>query len=565
MEKPWFASYDPGVPLTLDYPRLPLYQFLESAAARFPQRTATIYQGAALTYEQIDEFANRFANALIALGVRKGDRVALLLPNTPQFAMTYYGALKAGAIVVAVNPLWVEREVEHQLADCGAETIVVLSRRYPLIKAIRGRTRLQRVIVTSIKDCMPPLLRTLYSLAREAKEGDRQTLDQGDLDLMQLMKGYPPASPRIDVAWDDDALLQYTGGTTGVSKGAVITHANLVANTIQIRAWLNIPDGTSSFLAVLPFFHVYGMVACMSAAVGTASTLILHPRFDVKEILESIQKRRPQYFPGVPAMYVAVNNSTLTPKYDLSSITACISGAAPLPKEVKLRFEQITGGKLCEGYGLSEAPTASHCNPMQGLNKTGSIGLPFPDVECKIVDLETGEHEVPVGAIGELCIKGPQVMKCYWNRPDETATTLRDGWLFTGDIASVDSDGYFYIVDRKKDMILSGGYNVYPRDIEEVLYMHGKIKEAAVAGVPSEKWGEAVKAFVVLKDGQTATEAEIIEYCRQNMARYKVPVQVEFRQSLPKTLVGKVLRRVLVAESIAVHERDELPAEPMRS
>jgi long-chain acyl-CoA synthetase len=551
MDKPWFKFYDAGVPHSLNYPSIPLFRLLEDAAERFPGRTATIFQGARLSYEQIDAQANRFANAVLALGVKKGDRIALLLPNCPQFLIAYFGALKAGAIVVAINPLWVEREVEQQLVDCGAETIVVFSRRYPLIQAIRRRTNLKNVILTNIKDYLPPALRILYTLAREKKEGDRQTLAGGDYDMTTLMNGYPVAAPRIAVRSGDVALLQYTGGTTGVSKGAIITHANLITNTYQIRAWLNVPDGTSSFMAALPFFHVYGMLACMSAAIGTASTLILQPRFDVKAILTAIQTYHPEYFPGVPTMYVAINDSPLTPNYNLSSIKACISGAAPLPRDVKLTFEKTTGGKLCEGYGLSEAPTATHCNPFLGMNKTGSIGVPFPDVECKIVDIETGEHELAAGEIGELCIKSPQVMQGYWNHPDETALALRDGWLYTGDIARVDEDGYFYIVDRKKDMIISGGYNVYPRDVEDVLLTHPGIKEVAVAGISDSKWGEQIKAFIVLREGQTTSAEEIIDFCKQNMARYKVPADIEFRSALPKTLVGKVLRRVLIEESQA--------------
>lgn len=554
MEKPWLKFYDSGVPHTLQYPSVPLHWFLEESARRFPNRAATIFQGARLTYRQLDDLANRFANALLALGVRKGERVAMLLPNSPQFLISYFGALKAGAVVVASNPLWVEREVEHQLVDAGAETMVVFTRRYPLIQNIRQRTKLKNVIATNIKDFFPPLIKLLFTVAREKKEGDRQTLAPGDHHFLQLIHGYPAAAPGVAVASEDVALLQYTGGTTGISKGAVISHCNLVVNTTQIRAWLNVPDGSSSFLAVIPFFHVYGMVACMSAAIGTGSTLVLHPRFNVGEALASMQRYRPDYFPGVPPMYVAINNSAQTPKFNLSSVKACISGAAPLPKEVKLQFEKITGGKLCEGYGLSEAPTASHCNPLLGLNKTGSIGLPFPDVECKIVDIATGRQEVALGEAGELCIRSPQVMSGYWQRPDETTIALRDGWLYTGDIARMDEDGYFYIVDRKKDMIISGGYNVYPRDVEEVLYTHPKIKEAAVIGIPDARWGEAVKAFIVLKEGQEATAQDIIQFCRRNVARYKVPAAVEFRDSLPKTLVGKVLRRVLAEEQARTHQ-----------
>jgi len=431
MEKPWLAHYDPGVPHTLDYPKGPLFRLLEQSAERFPDRPATIFMGAKLTYRELNALANRFANALLALGVRKGDRVALLMPNCPQFVISYYGALKAGAVVVATNPLYVEREVEYQLNDCAAETIVAFSHRYPLVKSVRPRTKLKNVIVTSINDFFPPVLRLLYTVAKEKKDGARHPAEKPDHDFLTLIKGYPDAPPKVDVQTDDLALFQYTGGTTGVSKGAMATHFNLVADTMQIRAWLNVPDGTTTFLGVIPFFHVYGMVACMSSAIGTASTIVLLPRFDVHDVLKAIQKYRPEYFPGVPTMYVAINNSPLTPKYNLSSIKGCISGAAPLPREVKLKFEQITGGKLCEGYGLSEAPTASHCNPLLGLNKTGSIGLPFPDVECKIVDVETGTREMPVGEIGELCLRGPQVMKGYWNRPEETAIALREGWLYT--------------------------------------------------------------------------------------------------------------------------------------
>ncbi|MFQ5343907.1 MAG: long-chain fatty acid--CoA ligase, partial [Anaerolineae bacterium] len=358
----------------------------------------------------------------------------------------------------------------------------------------------------------------------------------------------PTGGAGVEVGPDDVAIYQYTGGTTGVSKGAVAPHRALVADALQIDAW--VPDrreGDETYLAVIPFFHVYGMVACMSTAIYQAARMVLLPQFNLEDVLKAIDKYKPTFFPGVPAMYVAINNHPEVSKYDVRSIRACISGAAPLPVEVKKRFEELTGGKLCEGYGLSEAPTATHCNPINGLNKPGSIGLPLPDVECKIEDLETGEA-LPAGEAGELCIRGPQLMQGYLNRPEETAETLKDGWLHTGDIAYMGDDGYFFIVDRKKDMIITGGYNVYPRDVEEVLYQHPAVQEAAVAGVPHEYYGEMIKAYVVLKEGASVSEDELIQFCKEQLAAYKAPKEVEFRQSLPKTLVGKVLRRVLVEE-----------------
>jgi len=554
MSRPWVSHYDKGVPEHLTYPDQPAFAFLEQAAQKYPNHTALIFIGKEITYKQLDEWVNRCANALIALGVNKGDRVALLMPNCPQFVIAYYGALKAGAIVTAINPLYVEREVEWLLNDAGAETIIVFSRRYPLIRSVRPKTKLKNVIVTNIKDFFPPFTKLLYTLAKEKHEGDRQTLEAGDHDFLTLLKGYPAAKPAVDVKSSDIALFQYTGGTTGTPKGAMASHFNLVANSIQMKHWLNTPEATETFVGAIPFFHVYGMVAVMSAAITTASRIILLPNpRDIPAILKAIQQYKATLFHSVPTMYIGINTNPQTPKYNLRSIKACISGAAPLPLEVKQRFEEITGGKLCEGYGLSEAPTATHCNPLLGVNKAGSIGLPFPDVDCKIVDVETGTQELQTGEIGELCIRGPQVFQGYWNRPQETAMTLREGWLYTGDIARMDEDGYFYIVDRKKDMINVGGYKVYPRDVEEVLYAHPKVQEAAVVGIKDPYRGETVKAFVVLKAGQTATEDEIIAYCREHLARYKVPTSIEFRDSLPKTLVGKVLRRML-AEGVAAKD-----------
>lgn len=548
MEKPWLQHYDPGVPVHLDYPEVPLHHFLEESARRHPALPATTFFDSNLTYSELDALANQVAHALIGMGVRKGDRVALLLPNTPQFVATFFGTLKAGAIVVANNPLYTAKELTHQLGDAGATTIITLSKMYPIVQKIIPDTDLKNVVVTNIKEYMPFVLRTLFTLFREKKDGHRADLAAGHQWFQAWVSGQPTSAPGVDVGPDDVAIYQYTGGTTGVSKGAIASHRALVADTLQIDAW--VPDrreGDEAYLGVIPFFHVYGMVACMSTAIYQAARLVLLPQFNVEDVLKAIDKYKPTFFPGVPAMYVAINNHPEVDKYDVRSIRACISGAAPLPVKVKKRFEELTAGKLCEGYGLSEAPTATHCNPVNGLNKPGSIGLPLPDVECRIEDLETGET-LPPGEVGELCIRGPQLMEGYLNRPEETADTLKDGWLHTGDIAYMDEEGYFFIVDRKKDMIISGGYNVYPRDVEEVLYQHPAVLDAAVAGVPHEYYGEMVKAYVVLKEGASVTEDELIQFCKENLASYKAPKQVEFRKELPKTLVGKVLRRVLIEE-----------------
>ena len=559
MEKVWLKNYEPGVPHNITYPRIPLHGFLEEAAAKYPETTATIFPGrfgddTRLSYRQLNELSNRLANAFLDMGVAKGDRVALLLPNCPQFVIAYYAALKAGATVVASNPLYSPRELEFQLKDAGAQTIVVLSVFYRKVAELRERAGLKNIIVTSIKEHLPFVTRTLFTLAREKKEGHRVSIagDRYARLLSGILARYPAQPPPVKVEADDVALFQYTGGTTGTPKAAVATHFNLVANTLQLKAWR--PDmkvAGEITLGVMPMFHVYGMLTVLSLSVCVASPMVLLPRFEIEHVLKAIDKYHPTVFPGVPTMYVAINNYPGVGKYNLRSIRACISGAAPLPLEVQQRFEELTGARLSEGYGLSESPTATHCNPLHGLRKTGTIGLPMPDVEAKIVDLESGEKEMPTGEPGELVIRGPQVMKGYWNRPEETARALRGGWLYTGDIAKVDQDGFFSIVDRKKEMIIAGGYNIYPREIEEVLYEHPKVKEAVAIGIRDPYRGETVKGFIVLKEGETATEEEIISFCQANLARYKVPRFIEFRKELPKTVVGKVLRRVLIEEERA--------------
>ncbi|HUT16199.1 MAG TPA: long-chain fatty acid--CoA ligase, partial [Anaerolineae bacterium] len=503
MEKIWLKNYEPQVPPTIDYPARPLQTNLVESARKHPNATATIFMDAKLTYAELDDLADRFAAALQQLGVKKGDRVAIYTANSPQFVIGYYGALKAGAIVVSFNPLYAAREVEHQLKDSGAETILVMSRFYPIVKQVRARTALKNVIVTNIKEYFPPFLKVLFTLLKEKKGGDRQDIS-GDANTywLQDLLNKAPAKPQpVEVVPSDTACFLYTGGTTGVPKGAELTHSNLMANAVACRHWLHdIQDTKEVVLTALPLYHSYAMTTCMNLSVYAAGGMLLiaNPR-DIPGLMKSISKHHPTLFPGVPTIYVAFINFPDLAKYDVKSIRACISGAAGLPVEVQKTFQELTGARLVEGYGLSEASPVTHANPIFGDNRVGTIGLPWPDTEAKIVDLETGKKELAIGEIGELIIRGPQVMKGYWNMPEETAQTLREGWLYTGDIAKMDEDGYFTIVDRKKDMIIAGGCNIYPRDVEEVLYEHPKVQEAVVAGIPDPYRGETVKAYIVLK------------------------------------------------------------------
>jgi long-chain acyl-CoA synthetase len=571
MEKPWLKHYEEGVPETIAYPDIPVHQILVDTASKYPDNTAIIFGNvveplgnmlldAKMTYRELYDLTKRFAAVLQQLGVEKGDRVALYLPNCPQFIIAYYATLMCGGIVVPCNPQYVARELQHQLNDSGAETIVSLSLMYPTVKKTRAETPLKRVIVTNIKEYFPGLLKFLFTLAVEKKEGHYQDIHEGlpaieaaeTYWFQDLLRGALAEPTPVEVSPKDTAVLMYTGGTTGISKGAELTHGNMLANAFQTRHWFTkSEEGKEVLLTALPLFHSYGMTTCMNQGVliGGAMLLIPNPRVLI-HTLKSINKHRPTIFTGVPAMYVAINNYPEINRFDVSSIKACISGAAGLPVEVQERFQAITGSRLVEGYGLSEASPVTHANPVFGQNKIGTIGVPFPDTEAKVVDVETGKNDLPPGEVGELAIKGPQIMKGYWNRLEETANTLRKGWLHTGDIARMDEDGYFQIVDRKKDMILgAGGYNIYPREVEDVLYQHPKVLEAAVAGIPvGVEKGERVKAYIVLKPGETATKEEMIAFCRENMARYKVPKFIEFRESLPKTMVGKILRRVLVEE-----------------
>lgn len=567
MEKPWLAHYEDGVAAEVEIPDYPVTQNLINAAEAYPDRTASIFgnvveplgdklMDAKMSYRELLDSTYRFAAALQQFGVKPGDRVAVHLPNCPQFLIAYYATLMVGGIVVPCNPQYVGREIEHQLTDSGAETIITLSLTYPIVKGIRDRTPLKQVIVANIKEYFPGLLKLLFTLATEKKEGHYQDIS-GDANtywFKDVLAGAPQRPTAVEIDMEDTAVLMYTGGTTGVPKAAQLTHRNIQANAVQIRAWLpRMKQAEDTILTALPLFHSYAMTTCMNLGTLAASTLILIPNPRVMmHVLKSINAHGPTLYPGVPAMYVAINNHSELEKFDLSSITACISGAAPLPVEVQQKFQELTGARLVEGYGLSEATPVTHANPIFGDNRVGTIGVPFPSTDAKIVDAETGKRDLPPGEVGELIVRGPQVMKGYWRMPTETANVLRDGWLHTGDLGRMDEDGYFQIVDRKKDMILgAGGYNIYPREVEEVLYEHPKIQECAVVGVPvSAEKGERVKAYVVLKEGETASEEEILEFCRENMARYKVPSFVETRDELPKTMVGKILRRVLLEEEL---------------
>ena len=557
--KPWLAHYDEGVPQTIEYPQVPLFHFLEEAARKYPDRACTIFKGAVISYREMNALTDHMAAALVEeMGVKKGDRVGIFMPNTPQFMIAYFGILKAGGVVVAVNPTYPVDEVIMPVNDANIEIMFTLSRFYDRVKTVRERSKLKRIIVTNIKETLPPITRLLFTLVKEKKEGDRvESLADGDVWMKDLLAKHANSpKPKVDVTPDDTAIFQYSGGTTGVPKAAVAMHRNVVANTLQIKSWMTgLEEGKEVVLMGIPLFHVYGMVAGMNFGMVIGASLVMVPNArDLKDVLVNISKYKTSIFPGVPLLYNGINNhpDVKAGKYDLSSIKACISGSAPLMRETKEEFERLTGGKLFEAYGLSEAPTGTHCNPLNGENKVGSIGMPLPDVDVRIISLDDGETEVAQGEIGEIIINGPQVMKGYHNMPTETANTLRQWkggtWLFTGDIARMDEDGYFYIVDRKKELIKPGGFQVWPREVEEAIMDHPKVLEVGVGGIPDPQRGETVKAWIVVKPGETLTEAELKAFCKEHLAPYKVPTHYEFRSELPKTTVGKILRRELVRQ-----------------
>lgn len=552
-DKPWLKMYDQGVPQHIDYPEVPLFSFLEESAKKYPDSVCTIFKGARISYREMNELTDRLAAGLTEMGVKKGDRVGIFMPNTPQFVIAYFAALKAGGVVVATNPLYSPREIEHQVNDAGIEVMLVMSNFYNLIKQVQPKTKIKTLVVTNIKETLPPILSFLFTLTKEKKGGFRIQLAEGDVWMQDLISRHKAEDrSKIAIGPDDVALFQYSGGTTGTSKGAIALHRNLVANSYQIRYWfVSAEEGKEVTLMAIPLFHVYGMVAGMlfSMVTGASMVMVPNPR-DLKDVLDNIQKYKTTIFPGVPTLYNAINNhpDVLAGKYNLSTIKACISGSAPLLRETKEKFEALTGGVVFEGYGLSEAPTATHCNPLMGENRAGSIGLPLPDVDARIISLDDEVTVLPTGEVGELIVRGPEVFKGYHNMPTETINSLREGWLYTGDIARMDEEGYFYIVDRKKELIKPGGYQVWPREVEEVIAANPKVLEVGVAGVPDAYRGETVKAWVVVKPGESLTEDEVKEWCKDKLAKFKIPTQVEFRSELPKTTVGKILRRELVRE-----------------
>lgn len=557
--KPWLKHYPSEVAPSYTYPKHNIAQFLIQSAERYPSAPALFFMGKTINYRELLDWCYKLANTLQDLGIMKGDRVAVMLPNSPQSVISYYGALLAGATVVMTNPLYVERELEHQLKDSGAKVIITLDLFLDRVNKVKEGTVLTHVLVASVPEYLPFPKNVLYPL-KAKKEGTHVNVTY-KADVLPFKKTLSNASSapvitQVD-AENDLALLQYTGGTTGVPKGVMLTHLNLIANTVQCSHWCyKAEEGKERYMAVLPLFHVFGLTTLLNQSIYRAGMMILVPRFDGKMILDLIASQRPTIFPGAPTMYIALINNPLIKNYDLSSINACLSGSAALPIEVQERFEELTGGRLIEGYGLTEASPVTHANPLWGYRKIGTIGVPFPDTEAMIVNPETGE-EVAVGEVGELIVKGPQVMKGYWNRPDDTFDTIRNGWLFTGDMAKMDEEGYFSIMDRKKDLIIASGYNIYPREVEEVLFEHPAIQEAAVVGIKDHYRGETVVAFVVLKAGASATAEELDTFCRAQLAAYKVPRQYIFREALPKTMVGKVLRRKLLEE-----EQENLVSDP---
>ncbi len=532
--KPWFKQWPFDVPKSLNYPQVPLQEILHKTAKSFPEKTAIIYGEKQFIYSQLDVLSSRFANALATVGVKKGDRIALFLPNIPQFIIAYFGILKVGAVISAISPLHREREVEYQLNDSGSQTIIVLDTLYPIVANIREKTPLKNVIVTGLNEY--------------GSENANATAIPNTLSFKQLVEKASETLSQVQFNPAEDlAVLQYTGGTTGTAKGAMLTHKNLVSNALAFAAWIKGSE-KDVFLAALPLFHIYGMTTSMNVPISLASKMVLVPKFDPAKVLETLQRHKATVYCGSPTMYSILLANPELGKYDLTSIRVCISGASPLPPQVQNRFMEVTGGFLAEGYGLTEASPVTHCTPVDKSMRTvkvGSIGLPLPDTEAQIVDLETGEKTLAVGDTGELAVKGPQVMKGYWQKPEETALVLRDGWLLTGDIACMDNEGYFYITDRKKDLIKYKDYSVYPREIEDVLYEHPAVKLCAVVGKKDPSVGEVPKAYIVLKEGEVISGEEVKAFVNGKVAPYKAIREVEFRKELPISSAGKVLRRLL--------------------
>jgi len=551
-DKPWLARYEKGVPENIDYEQITLPEYLENSARQYPERTAIICEKFKISYRRLNEMTNRFAACLSALGVAKGDRVAILLPNVIPCVVSYYATLKMGAIAVMCNPQYTDHELLFQFQDSAASVLITMDLLADRMIALRPQTELKQIIHTSFGDYLPLAGNLLFPLSA-AMRGLTARVQPAEnvYRWKNVLSNYSANHRRTGVSMDDVAMIQYTGGTTGVAKGVMLTHANLSFQTQQIDAWFPQFAGKDEIiLGALPFFHSFGLTCSMNNAIFAGWTNILIPSPRPEKLLAAIRKYRPTFTPLVPTMYIALLNHPDIRKTSMTSIKGCFSGSAPLPLEVIRKFEGLTGAAISEGFGLTEAAPITHANPFNGVRKVGSVGLPFPDTDCRIVDLAAGTTDVPVGQSGELLVRGPQVMKGYWKNPQETARTLKDGWLFTGDIARMDEDGYFYIMDRKKDMVISGGHNVYPREIEEVLYSHPKIKEACAIGLPHPSRGEQIKVFVVPAEEESVAAEELIKYCQTRLADYKLPTLFEFRKDLPKSEVGKILKKVLREEEL---------------
>jgi long-chain acyl-CoA synthetase len=561
--KPWLDLYPAEISKTLDYEEIPIQEFLTRSSQKYPDKTAMHFLGKDISFKEFHESSLKFANYLTKIGIVKGDRVAIMLPNCPQGAIAYYGILYVGAIVVQTNPLYTEREVAYQMVDSGAKAIISLDILFPRISKIVKDTELEHVIITGIKDYLPFPKNLIYPFIQKKEHGIKVKVEHRGMnhlftEIMKIAKTDPVS---YEFNYDEDiALLQYTGGTTGPPKGVMLTHANLISNVKMCDEWLfKCKEGEETVMGILPFFHVYGMTTVLILSVMQGNKMVVIPKFDFETALKTIDKQKPTLFPGAPAIYIGLLNHPDLKKYDLSSIKACISGSAALPAEVQEKFEKVTGGKLVEGYGLTETSPVTHSNFVWAEERVkGSVGVPWPDTDACIFGPESSEP-LSNGEVGEIAVKGPQVMKGYWNRPEDTEQTFRDGWFMTGDLGYMDDKGYFYVVDRKKDIIIASGFNIYPREIEEVLYEHDAIQECIVAGIPDPYRGETVKAYIVLKQGATVTEEELNTYCRENLASFKVPRFYEFRTELPKTAVGKILRRVLVDEEKRKAEKELLP------
>jgi long-chain acyl-CoA synthetase len=556
-DKCWLSSYEKGVPEKIDYENICLPKILERSAGNFANKAALLFEGYKVTYHELNNMVNCFAQALHSFGIQKGDAVAILLPNLIPCVVAYYAILKIGGIAVMNNPLYSDRELEHQFNDSGSKALITIDLLGNRMIDLRPKTKIKHIIYTSIGDYLPfpknllfPLVARKKNLAADVKSSSHV------YKWKDVLVKSSPNHPEVELSFDDVAMYQYTGGTTGVSKGVMLTHGNLSKQVQQVSAWFPTFDSNEVMLGALPFFHVFGLTTAMNLAIYLGWGDILIPKPQPEPLLQVIRKFKPTFVPLVPTMYIGILNHPNIDKIDLTSIKGCFSGSAPLPLEVIRDFENKTGAVIVEGYGLTESSPVTHVNPFSGgKRKVGSIGIPISDTECRIVDINNGNTDAPIGESGEIIIRGPQVMKGYWKRAEETACTLTDGWLHTGDIGKMDEEGYFYVVDRKKDMILSGGLNVYPRDIEEVFYENPKIQEAAAIGIPHPTRGESVKVFVALKEGVTATQEELVEYCKGKMAKFKLPTEIEFRKELPKTNVGKILKKDLRKEEIAKRQK----------